>query len=200
MVAIRDDNNTPIGAIAVNRDITERKKTSLALQESQERLALATEVGQIGVWDWDVQNDVLIWDDATYQHFGIKADEFIGSSGAWTKAVHPDDLTHTERHLQAALNSDRDYKSEYRLIQPDGAIRYIKDIAAVHRDEHGTAIRMIGVIWDITAQKEAERELASHRDHLAELVEERTTEWQIAKIEAEKANQAKEHLSGQHEP
>jgi two-component system sensor histidine kinase/response regulator len=161
-------------------DITERKRAESETAALSERLALATSAANVGVWDWDVKNDVLIWDDSMYALYGITKDDFSGAYEAWIQGVHPDDIKGADADIQAALDGERDFETEFRVVWPDGIVRYIQGIAAVHRDEHGQAERMIGVNWDITAHKEAELELQAHRDHLAELVDERTTELQAS--------------------
>jgi len=156
------------------RDVTTRRTQQAQVEALSERLALAVNAAQVGIWDWNVQDNVLIWDEAMYTLYGIMADDFGGAYEAWSQGVHQDDVAQADADVLAALRGEKDFETEFRVVWPDGTIRHIQGIAAVHRDDDGEPLRMIGVNWDITEQKEAQLELQAHRDHLAVLVEERT--------------------------
>jgi len=157
-------------------DVTENKQQQEKVEELSERLALATGAAKIGIWDWDLVNNVLIWDDTMYDLYGISKDDFSGANKAWSNGLHPDDVTQSDADVQAALSGQKNFETEFRVVWPDNSIHHIKGIADVYRDDNGNPLRMVGVNWDITNEKEAEGELEAHRDHLAELVEDRTAE------------------------
>jgi len=137
----------------------ERKRAEEALQRSQERLQLATSAGNIGVWDWDVVKDELIYDDSMYSLYGIRKEDFSGAYEAWSSTLHPEDRAYAEGEIQAALHGKREYAAEFRIIRPDGAVRIIKADAKTIRDENGKAMRMVGTNMDITERKQAEEAL-----------------------------------------
>ncbi|MFA6971741.1 MAG: ATP-binding protein [Gallionella sp.] len=173
-------------------EIDERKQVEEALRINEERLKLATSVGGIGIWDWDVARNVLTWDESMYSLYGISKDEFGGAYEAWICTLHPDDRQFTDGEIQAALHGEREYAPEFRIIRPDdGTIRNIKASSKTYRDLEGNPIRMVGTNFDITDLKKIESELRKYKDHLEEEVQLRTTDLVLARNAAETANMAK---------
>lgn len=154
--AIFDEHDAAVRAIGTCQDITERKLAEIQIRESRDRLKLATQAAQIGIWDWDVRTNTLIWDARMYELFGVSYAQFSGAFEAWQKIFHPDDQKYAEAEMSAALAGTRDFDSEFRVKWPGGEVRHIKAHALVQRDQDGTATRMIGVNWDITESKRAE--------------------------------------------
>jgi PAS domain S-box-containing protein len=179
------------GLAVTVQDITERKRAEEELKRMNERFVLATSAGQVGVWDWDIPNNELVWDDSMYQLYGIKKGDFGGAYDAWVRNIHPQDKAHTEMEIQAALRGEHEYAPEFRIVRPDGTIRYLKADSQTFRDENNKPLRMIGTNIDITERKAAQAELETYRDHLEHLVEQRTVELQKARALADAANQAK---------
>ena len=140
-------------------DVTERKQAEKDLAQAAERLALATRAGGVGIWDYDVVNNRLVWDDGMYRLYGIGADQFGGAYESWRAGVHPEDLVLGDAEIQMALRGEKEFDTEFRVLWPNGTIRNIRALAVVHRDAAGQPLRMIGTNWDITSQKQAEAEL-----------------------------------------
>ncbi len=141
------------GAVVVFRDITERMRAEDALRLSSERLQLATRAANIGIWDWDVVKNELVWDDSMYQLYGIQRADFSGAYEAWIRTIHPEDKAHTDGEIQAALRGEREYAPEFRIVRPDGSIRFIKADSRTIQDSEGKPLRMIGTNIDITERK-----------------------------------------------
>ncbi len=141
------------------QDIDEKKKTALEYQKVSERLAIATQAADIGIWDYDVTQNKLIWDDFMYKIYGIRKADFSGEVEAWEASVHPDDKERCQKEVERALAGEKEFKSEFRVIWPNQEVRFIKAESTVRRDAHGNPLRMIGVNWDITAEKNAEKKL-----------------------------------------
>jgi len=159
--------------LTVMIDISERKRAEAEFARVAERLAMATKAGGIGIWDFDVVNDSLTWDDQMYRLYGITAEQFGGAYEAWKNGVHPEDREREDEEIRMALSGEKEFDTDFRVLWPSGVVRYIRAKAFAHRDASGRPLRMIGVNWDITAQKELEATLLA------------------AKKEADVANRAK---------
>ena len=125
------------GYVGVATDITERKEAESALQNLTRRLELATRAGKIGIWDFDLRRNHLVWDERMYDMYGIDPADFASVRVAWQQAVHPDDRERVEATSAAALRGERPYETEFRVVRPDGAIRHFKASALVLKDDHG---------------------------------------------------------------
>lgn len=146
------------------QDITERKRAEALLKESRQSLALATESARIGIWDWDVPANKLVWDTQMYTLYGIREQDFSGAYSAWQSGLHPDDRERADADIKAALDDVRGFHTEFRVVWPNGEVRHIEAHALVQRSKNGAALRMIGVNWDITARKQLEEQLRqSHK-------------------------------------
>ena len=145
--------------VTVFENITERKLAQDKLQEATHRLQLAIASVRLGIWDRDIVNDTLVWDDRMFEIYGIARDSFKCCFEAWNKCLHPDDAADALEANRAAVNGEREYDTEFRIIVPGGAIKNIKANGIVIRDREGKAIRMIGLNQDITDQKHMEEQL-----------------------------------------
>ena len=162
-----------------------------ALQRSEERVQMATGAASIGIWDWNVLHDVLEWDEQMYAQFKADAGSAVAPAAIWRAALLADDVAATKQALRAALQAGQAFAHEYRIVWPDGSLRYIKADAVIFRDGAGSPLRLVGSNYDITAHREAELELLRHRHHLEELVAERTGALSVAVSQAQAANRAK---------
>ncbi len=140
-------------------NISDRKQAEQQLKQLSERFNVAIQSAQIGIWDWNIPTNHLIWDDRMYQLYGIHPDDFLAAYEAWETGVHPDDLAATITALQQALSEDRIFDTEFRVLWPDGTVRFLKAYGLVQRDFQAQPVRMIGVNYDITDRKQAEEAL-----------------------------------------
>ena len=141
------------------QELEERKRAEEELRKVSERLQLATSAASIGIWDWDVINDELVWDDAMYRLYGIRKEDFSGAYEAWAKSLAPEDFERANVEVQAALRGEQEFADEYRIVWPDGSIHFTKAAAQTFRDEAGRPLRMVGVNYDITGRKLAEEQV-----------------------------------------
>jgi PAS domain S-box-containing protein len=177
----------PQWVFGTHLDITAQKQAEENLKEVSERLALATKAGGVGVWDYDVVNNALTWDEQMYALYGIKEKDFSHAYDAWQMGLHRDDRKRGDDEIQAALRGEKDFDTEFRVRWPDGSIHSIRALAVVLRDEMGNPVQMIGTNWDISAQKRAEIELRETNFQL----EDATARANQMAAEAEMANMAK---------
>jgi PAS domain S-box-containing protein len=140
-------------------DITDRKQAEDALRNLSDRLTLAVKSGAIAIWDWNIPENILTWDDRMYELYGITPDAFTNVYEAWANSVHPDDRPFAEAAIQQALAGEKDYDPEFRVMHPDGTIRFIKAYALVQRNAQGEPQQMVGINYDITDRKQVEQQL-----------------------------------------
>ena len=152
-------------------DITERKRADEAIQQLAERLSLATQAGGVGIWDWDVANDLLVWDDNMYSQYGITRDQFAGAYEAWTAGLHPDDRERGDEEIHMALRGEKDFNTDFRVVWPDGSIHHIRAMALVQRNAAGEPLHLIGTNWDITKQEQLGSELRASAAYARSLIE-----------------------------
>jgi signal transduction histidine kinase len=158
----------------------------------RDRLALATTVGGIGVWEWDIPRNTLSWDAQMFSLYWETPSRHPPAYGTWARRVHPADRPRAEAALQRALvDPGRPYNTEFRVVFDDGRQRTIRAMAQVTRDESGTPLSMTGVNLDVTDQRQSEEQLSIANMLLEERVRERTLELERAKESAEQANRAK---------
>ena len=155
---IDEKNNCTILVGSVH-DITERKRSENEMKSLTKRLLLATQSAQIGIWDWDIKNNLLTWDEGMYRLYSVAANEFPSVYEGWFSRLHPDDREKVQDVIDLALANKKDYNPEFRIVWGDSSVHYINASGIIERDNDGNAIRMIGVNWDITEQKEKEQHL-----------------------------------------
>ncbi|TAK97870.1 MAG: PAS domain S-box protein, partial [Verrucomicrobia bacterium] len=158
----RDDNGKLVEIVGFGNDVTERKQVEEQLRQMSERLMLATSAAGVGIWDWDVTNDLLVWDDRMCWLYGFNPDRFPGAYKAWRECVHPDDRARAEEAVQRALRCESDFNTEFRVVLANGSIRHIKATGVVQRNAAGGTVRMVGTNWEITEIKRAEEQLRKH--------------------------------------
>src|SRR5208283_4197560 len=112
--------------VGVVRDITERKRMEVALQVSQRRFKLAAGSWHLGIWDRDIETGNQLWDDRMCEIYGTTKDSYPVTFEAWKKCLHPDDRERVVEERQAADRGDKDYDTEFRILHPDGSVKYIK--------------------------------------------------------------------------
>jgi len=156
VTALRDDRGIAVGFIGIAKDITQRKQAEKHLKDLSDRLKLAVESAQMGIWDWDILHNRLLWDDRMHELYSVSPSEFSHDFEGWQRCIHPDDLAALQTSIHRCLQGQAEFEPEFRVVMRSGTVRFLKAYALVQRDEQGTAIRMIGVNLDITQRKRAE--------------------------------------------
>ena len=153
---IRDAEGCVAMIAGIGKDITDAKAAQQALEKHEAFLTSAIEVGRLGLWDWDIRRDVVVWSDEHFRQEGYRVGEVRPSYQAWVDRLHPDERAGAEAELRAAMAEAREYIREFRVVHPDGSVHWLHGRGRFFYDDHGTAIRMIGAVVDVTERREWE--------------------------------------------
>lgn len=161
----------PTHAILVALDVTERKQAEILLQQSQEKLKFALEASRMGTWDWNIQTGWIEWSDNLESLFGLEAGEFNNSYEMFVSRVHPEDRERVLAAIDRCVETGEDYDIEFRVVYPNGNIRWALSRGKVFYDRSGQAIRMAGNDIDITERKQVETALKQSEERFRQLAE-----------------------------
>jgi PAS domain S-box-containing protein len=164
--------------LGILRDITERKAGDERLRESEHWRNLALEASGIGMWDYDVRSQAVTWTAECYAIHGVEPGEFDGTATVFDRALHPADRDRVWATVLGALQNKELYSCEFRILRPDGEVRWVSNLGRGLYDAEGQPIRMVGTITDITAAKQLEAELEMRVE--ARTVELRRTNLRLA--------------------
>jgi PAS domain S-box-containing protein len=167
-VARHDAQGNFAGYIGSCVDVTELVNKDAALRESEERMRVAADAVNLGIWEWDLSKDEIWATNARRALLGWPASGRIGFE-AFISRVHADDRDRVRQTIDDAIHKGKDYDSEYRLVLPDGIVRWMATRGSVHLDTDGKPARLLGISIDITARKQAELEAEQRRDELGHL-------------------------------
>ncbi|WP_162300717.1 PAS domain-containing protein [Alkalilacustris brevis] len=144
--------------IATQRDITDRKHAQAALCESETRFQLVAKAANEVIFDYDVVNDRVWWNEAMQAIFGHPLEDHNNSLSFWTQMIHPDDLPANYQSLMRAFEGDSDtWVGEYRFRRADGSYANVVDRGLILRDADGNPLRWVGSMIDVTALRESEQ-------------------------------------------
>ncbi|TGL76629.1 PAS domain-containing sensor histidine kinase [Leptospira yasudae] len=151
-----DLKGKPVLMIGTYFDVTKSKRVESELQLMVDRLALATHTARVGIWDFDLIEEKVAWDDTMFDLYGIKPEDYHGTVADWEKSLHPDDQERCTLEFKQAISGEKEFDTQFRVVWPDGSVHHIKAIAIVQRLASGKPFRMLGTNWDITKHKNAE--------------------------------------------
>ncbi len=179
--------------LVIAHDVTDLRRVGERIAESERRLRAVLEATREGVWDWHVPSGRVIHNDQWYHLLGARPGEIPETVEAFSGLIHPDDKPRVFARLDQAMRGETDaYYSEHRLLRQDGHPIWVQDRGRiVERSEAGEPLRVLGSVSDITERKTVEAQLKHYRDHLEELVAQRTCELDEARRAAETASVAK---------
>jgi|GEM_PF-525578 len=137
-----------------------RDKHDLAERISMEakirsRVSIATKAANIGVWEWNLKDNSLLWDEEMYRLYGISQNSFHGVYEAWANGLHPDDRERATAEVQKAAKDAGKFDTTFRVVWPSGEIRTIKAYAECRFDKAGLPESLVGVNWDVTKETNA---------------------------------------------
>ncbi|MBP2302416.1 PAS domain S-box protein [Azospirillum picis] len=150
--------------VGVHTDITTRRRAEEALRETEERYRLAARATNDAIWDWNLADDRIHWNDAVHTLFGY-GEEMSETTGSWwMDHIHPDDQDHVVSGIHAVIDGGGTrWNDEYRFRRADGSYASILDRGFVLRNAAGMPLRMIGAMQDISRRKRVEAELEAAR-------------------------------------
>lgn len=157
-----------IGASKIARDISAQKQAAQNLKDNEERLRIALEAGEIGVWDWNIANNKLTWTDNVYKIHGVKKDNFEVTFENFARLLHPEDKKAAQSQIEESIKKQKPFVAQFRIITPNGDTRWVATKATLSVDDAGKPTRMLGATTNITHQKQIEQDksdflsMASH--------------------------------------
>jgi PAS domain S-box-containing protein len=140
------------------REVEERQQTQEALQESQERLHIAQQAAQWGVFDFNYVTGETYWSPEIHMLYGMQQGAFEGTYEGWRKRLHPQDRARAEQAMDLAFETG-EYAEDFRVVWPDGSVHWLFARAKIFRNAEGRPVRMLGVNLDITERKRAQVEI-----------------------------------------
>jgi PAS domain S-box-containing protein len=154
--ARREQRDGVLMVFGVTLDVTERVRAEAALRSVNERVALAARSAGMGTWEWDVDTGEAVWDEAMFRLRGMEPQAQALNAAQRLAMTHPDDVDAVKRELREAAHNTGPTTYEFRVVWPDGTVRWLASRSTPAPDEHGRSSRRIGVNWDVTDAKNAE--------------------------------------------
>jgi PAS domain S-box-containing protein len=157
---IRDHSGQVILIVAAIRDVAQEKQVEQILRESEQRLMLAQSAAHLGLWDWDLRTNSHTVFGEYLQLYGLPADHPPPRYEEWLRLVHPDDRERVQSLLRQSLQTTHVWDTEFRVLWPDGSVRWLLGKGTVFLDDSGRPVRITGVNLDITERKRAEQKFS----------------------------------------
>ncbi|HRK70369.1 MAG TPA: PAS domain S-box protein [Micropepsaceae bacterium] len=160
-IMARAADGTPLLVSGTRQDVSERKAADERSRLLNERLGLAVEASNVGVWEFDFASRKLAWDQRVRELFGVD-DAYVPSFERWKSTVHGDDAERTFSDMYRARKVGDIWRAQYRIVRADGSVRHVRSGARFYFD-HNNAERIVGVIWDVSAEVRRNEELERRR-------------------------------------
>ena len=155
----------------VQQELTERQQAEAGLRESEEKLRVALKASRMGTWDWNIQTGQISWSENLEALFGLEPGEFDGSFEMFAERLHPEDRERVLASVDQAVATGANYEIEFRILYPNGTIRWALTQGKVFYDPNGQPLRMAGIDIDITGRKQSEAILQESEERFRQLAE-----------------------------
>lgn len=152
-IPIKDKNGNVEQWFGTHTDISDLRKVEKELKDSQEKLNIALENGEIGTWEINIKTGNVILDERTEKMLSVSPGKFEGTIAAFESLIHEEDLTHLRGALDDALHTGQPFETIYRTRPHNGESNYISSKAVLTRDTDGKPLNLTGVVFDVTAMK-----------------------------------------------
>lgn len=161
-----------LGYLVVLREQTDADTAGRAVQQSHQRYRLAANATNDAVWDWDLTNNQVLWNDALHQAYGHALAEVENTGSWWIEHIHPDDRARIDASIHAIIEGTGiTWSDEYRFLRADGSYADVLDRGQVIRNGEGRAERMIGAMLDLTRMRDAEAALRQSEERFRTILE-----------------------------
>jgi len=164
-VVMRDGRGKPLQLIGLDTDVTMVKQDEIDHIELANKLQLAIEVAGMGVWEFDSATSRVHWNDQQLKIYGLTDQKNNLPQNVWETLLHPEDLEANVAKADRAMHENGEFRSDFRIIRPDGEIRYVRS-AARHVAVSGSSGKMLGVNVDVTKDYRRAEELERARQRL----------------------------------
>lgn len=155
-VPVFDEQRTITEWFGMATDVTASRLAERQLAHGAQMLRVASEIGKVGLWDWNVETGEIYWSDEHYRMEGYEPGEIEPTYEVWAERVHPDDREAASALIAAAMESGEDYVNEYRVCHRNGDIVWLSARGRFLYDEQGKPVRMLGAMIDTTQRRREE--------------------------------------------
>ena len=195
---LRNSQGTVAGTTSIGEDITERRKQEEELNLIKVKLELALQSSKMGVWQYNIEENLRHFDKQACALLGIDHAKFGESEDEFFAVIHPDDREIVRTALRKTVDQNVPYETEYRVSWPDGSVHYISTRGKLSANEKGVPHAINGIIWDITDRKQADETLVYERSLFRTIIDLIPDSVYVKDIEGRKilANPKEVQLSG----
>jgi len=166
---IRNAGGGVDGVVVVFHEVTQKRRAQEALRAERERLRVALDASNSGIWEWDLRTNENFWSEEMWKIYGLEPHSCTPSYEAWRQIVIPEDRPGAEQAVQEAARNGAELNVEFRVRRRDGAERWLMAIAQPLRDADGQTTRYVGIAVDITDRRRAEEALRERESQLRTL-------------------------------
>ena len=153
---VKSDDGVVTGMVGASVDVTEERRMDAALRDSEQRLRLALEGAQVGMWIADLATGLTECTPLNYELYGFDPQSPPLPVDTWFQAIHPDDRPQVQAAWASTVEHGAPFALEYRILRPDGVVRWLDVRARLHRDGAQAPARVLGISMDVTGRKDAE--------------------------------------------
>lgn len=199
-IALSSGQKTPSVIITVSES-DKLKTTQDDLSELNSRFQVAIDSAGIGVWQYDLVNETLEWDDQMFALYGVKPQNFTASFDDWVKKVHPEDLETAINEFEQSIANNKNFDHLFRIVTPYGEEKCLKAYGHVIKDDDGVPLKVMGVNYDLTKNYQTQKQLEvslKENEFLAKVAQETDNAVVITNQHGkiQWVNQAFTHISG----